>query len=126
MKLKLYFTVVSVVLLFSQSGFAAMGSLNYSIPTSVISGGGTPMSSVSYKNNTTLGQSSPITFTSSTSYNLYPGFWYTMAKSNCIWDINNDGDGDVDGFDLHHFLNPFDESDLENFTTEFGRTDCLD
>jgi len=125
--MKFKFSVILIIFMaFQVPVFASMGSENYTIISSVMSGGGAPMSSASHQNNATFGQSSPITFTSSTSYELYPGFWYMMPKSNCIWDIYNDGDGDVDGFDLHHFLNPFYESDLESFTTEFGRTDCLD
>ncbi|RLC16148.1 MAG: hypothetical protein DRH93_18960 [Deltaproteobacteria bacterium] len=104
---------------------AGISSTSYAIPTSVMSGGGAPMGSASFHSNATLGQSSPPGITSSTSNDLYAGFWYTMAISNCIWDIYNDNDSDVDGLDLYHFLNPFDESDLESFTTEFGRTDCF-
>lgn len=58
---------------------AEMGSENYSIPTSVLSGGGAPMSSGSYQTNSTLGQSSPLTDPAdppgSVNYDLYPSFW---------------------------------------------------
>jgi len=124
MKVKICFAVAGIILAFWQPGFAAMGSLNYTIPTSVISGGGVPMGSAGFQTNSTLGQPSSITPVSSTNFKVNPGFWYTMIKINCIWDIYNDDDGDVDGLDLNQFLNSYDESDLESFATEFGRTDC--
>ncbi|MCG7851447.1 MAG: hypothetical protein MIO92_02890, partial [Methanosarcinaceae archaeon] len=64
---------------------AEMSSDNYSIPTSVLSGGGAPMSSDNYQTNSTLGQSSPLTDPAdppgSANYDLYPGFWYTLEAS---------------------------------------------
>jgi len=59
---------------------AAMESTTYKIPSTVLSGGGAPMSSTSYDMNSTLGQPSPLMDPSdpptSTSYDNYPGFWY--------------------------------------------------
>ena len=59
---------------------AEMSSDNYSIPTSVLSGGGAPMSSGSYQMNSTMGQPSPLMQGDqnpwSVNYDLYPGFWY--------------------------------------------------
>ena len=59
---------------------AAMESASYKIPSTVLSGGGSPMSSASYNGNSTLGQPSPLMNPSnpptSTSYDNYPGFWY--------------------------------------------------
>ena len=59
---------------------AAMESASYKIPSTVLSGGGSPMSSASYTGNSTLGQPSPLMDPSdpptSTSYDNYPGFWY--------------------------------------------------
>ena len=103
---------------------ANMSSASYAIPTSVMSGGGAPMGSASFQSNATLGQPSPPGITSSTSHDLYAGFWYTMSISNCIWDL--DIDGDVDGLDLNLFIHPpYNAPDIENFGSEFGRTDCL-
>ncbi len=124
MKPKTYFAIIGMMLIINITTAAAMESANYSIKTNVMSGGGSPMTSASFRGNQTLGQAVISAPVSSVGYDLYAGFWYTLPKSNCIWDIYNDDDGDVDGLDIHHFLNPFDESDLESFSTEFGRTDC--
>lgn len=53
--------VLFFVIGISSITIAEMGSDNYSIPTSVLSGGGAPMSSGNYQSNSTLGQSSPLT-----------------------------------------------------------------
>lgn len=107
---------------------ATMSSASYRIPTSVLSGGGIPMGSAGFQTNATLGQSSPLMPASSAGFDLYPGFWYTLAISGCIWDF--EPDGDVDGVDLETFIQGFgppgyNASELENFGTEFGRTDCF-
>lgn len=64
--------------------FPGMGSTSYQIPTSIFSGGGVPMSTVSNDMNSTLGQPSPLTDQdnppNSPSYSLYPGFWYTIGE----------------------------------------------
>lgn len=119
--------MVGMVLVFLHPGFAAMGSSNYVIPTSVLSGGGAPMSSAGFQTNFTLGQSSPISQTFSGDYTFYSGFWYTLTKTYCFWDF--EPDGDVDGMDLETFIQGFgsggyDGSDLESFVTEFGKTEC--
>ncbi len=63
--------------------FAEMVSPNYRIATSVLSGGGTRMNSISYQGSATIGQPSPLMDTQdppfSDFYDLYPGFWYTIA-----------------------------------------------
>lgn len=74
--------IVSCISTFAISAPAQMGSENYSIPTSVLSGGGAPMSSGSYQTNATLGQPSPLAegdqSPHSDNYTNYPGFWYTI------------------------------------------------
>ncbi|MDX2441160.1 MAG: hypothetical protein QNK40_11500 [Desulfobacterales bacterium] len=123
--MKTILIMVGIILTFNPYRITAMESASFSIVTNVISGGGAPMSSASFQTIFTLGQPSPITRTDSTNLKLNSGFWHTMmVKDNCIWDIYNDGDGDVDGLDLYRFLNPYGGSDLESFATEFGRTDC--
>ncbi len=92
------------------------------------------MASDNYQAITTLGQPSPLMAPGdppySSSYELYPGFWYTIDAdfiiSECIWDIEPyEGDDDLDGLDLHAFVyENFDESDLSAFAWEFGRNDC--
>ena len=93
-----------------------------------MSGGGAPMGSGNFQSNGTLGQPSPLLQPApavSTNFDLYPGFWYTMSISNCIWDLHIDGD--VDGLDLNLFIHPpyFNVLGIEDFGSEFGRTDCL-
>ena len=79
---------------------AGMSSNSYCIPTSVLSGGGSPMSSDSYLSNATLGQSSPVMDPYdppiSTSYKLFSGFWYTIEAG--VMD-DTDGDGFPDDED---------------------------
>ena len=120
---------IMIVLSFSFSAYAGtpMTSQSYAITTSVISGGGAPMGSTSYKMNSTLGQSSPLMDPEyppeSDSYWLDPGFWYTLVAgvpgcdlasfANAFGSISGDGnydgscdfddDFDVDGTDLAMF-----------------------
>jgi len=154
MKRKVFYTVLTAVIVccLGSIALAQMSSENYTITTSVLSGGGAPMSSASYQTNSTLGQSSPLMDQvdppGSSSFELYPGFWYTLEASvpqnDCPGDFS--GDGDVDGSDLATFAadfgrtdcdtgdpcegdfdedNDVDGSDLATFAADFGRTDCL-
>ena len=107
---------------------AGMSSDNYRITTTVVSGGGGPMVSASYRLNGTLGQPSPLIDPDdplgSTNYELLTGFWYTLG--GCHWDIEpSGGDGDVDGADLAEYLNAYDLMTLPAFAAEFGRNDCF-
>lgn len=76
-----------------------------------------------------LGQPTPIMLQDdppvSGGFTLYPGYLYTL-KTSCFGDF--DGDGDVDGSDLHIFQigfpGSFDTGDLIKFANEFGKTDC--
>jgi len=127
---------------------AEMASDNFRITTSVLSGGGAPISSINFKINATMGQPSPLMDPLdppySSDYDLYPGFWYTTELESvepCEGDF--DTDGDVDGSDLAIFAADFgrtdcsadcpgdfdtdgdvDGSDLATFAADFGRTDC--
>lgn len=115
--------IILFILCLAQPALCEMGSANYRITTSVISGGGGTMSSSSYQMVSTLGQPSPLMDPSnppySLSYDLYPGFWYTLGAGTCeyintfaasfgsvVGDANYcaacdfDKDGDVDGYDL--------------------------
>jgi hypothetical protein len=131
MRKKILYTTCFFVFILGLSfeAFAQMGSESYSIPTSVLSGGGGPMSSENYETNTTLGQTSPIMDPAdppySDNYDLYPGFWYTLEAGitgcenlssfataygalstdlnyNSLCDFNVDGD--IDGSDLSDFI----------------------
>ena len=123
------FLILSFVFSFAVDAVAEMGSKNYRITTSVMSGGGAPMGSASYETDSTLGQPSPLMDPSdppwSTSYELFPGFWYTLetgvpectlpyfaaAFGSVSGDTNYNSvcdfepDGDVDGSDLAEFVN---------------------
>ena len=121
--------VIFFVIGISYIAIAGMSSDNYTITTSVLSGGGAPMGSGSYQTNSTLGQSSPLIDPAeppgSVNYDLYPGFWYTLEagmtgcenlssfaaaygavsadlnyNSQCDFDV----DGDIDGSDLSDFI----------------------
>jgi hypothetical protein len=123
---------LTFIFTFVFSSFAQMQSDNYSIPSSVQSSGGTPMTSDNYKAEATFGQPSPLMDTDdppySASYDLYPGFWYTMAASpagcedllsfagiygsvssdpNYSSSCDTDVDSDVDGSDLAEFASGF-------------------
>ncbi len=109
----------------------AMQSTNYKITTSVMSSGGGTMTSASFVSSAVLGQPSPIADQDATptsdSYDLYPGYLYTLVSGSvCIWDLSSPFDGDVDGLDLHLFIDyEYDTTQyLEGFSGEFGRTDC--
>jgi len=128
---KLFWVIFFVALFLSLSSdsFAEMQSENYRIPSAVLSGGGAPMSATSYQTNATLGQPSPLSNPAdppfSDSYDLYPGFWYTLvsgpllcgelsnfaqafgttsADSNYNTACDSEPDGDIDGLDLADFL----------------------
>jgi len=82
---KIFYIILtlSMILCFAFSSHAEMVSTNYKISISVISGAGDSMSSSNYQIESTLGQSSPVISqgdpSTSASYKLYPGFWYTIA-----------------------------------------------
>lgn len=110
---------------------AQMQNVHYRIATSVMSSGGGSMISGSgtYRLNGTMGQPSPLMDAAdppySSSYDLNPGFWYTLG-GGCLWDIEPEsGDGDVDGADLAVFITIYVADDLAAFAAEFGRSDCL-
>ncbi len=58
----------------------AQSSANYQISRSVVSSGGGRSASTSYALTGTLGQSSPIDVSESSTYNLGSGFWGGMVK----------------------------------------------
>lgn len=82
---KKIFSGICILLFILSFTFAAsgrMGSQNFQIQTSVLSGGGVAMSSTNFQMNSTLGQSSPVMAPDgppgSENYVSYPGFWYTI------------------------------------------------
>jgi hypothetical protein len=75
--------------------YALMSSVNYTISSTVISGGGGTMSSAGYALASTIGQPIPSETTSSTSFILETGFWHTFFLA-IIGDVNGDGDVDLE------------------------------
>lgn len=131
-KLAWFLSLFFIVFLYAGFLHAGMSSSNYQVTTSVFSGGGAPMSFGNYGMNGTMGQPTPLEpnapAQSDFSYDLYPGFWYTLDAllSGCLWDIEPvPGDGDVDGSDLAEYAAGVVE-DLSGFASEFGKNDCLD
>ncbi len=121
-------------------------SANYSITTTVMSGGGALMGSTIYQINTTMGQPSPLMIPTdppiSASYHLLSGFWYTIGIvlpiSLCPADFEPDGDVDVD--DLRTLAAGYgrtsvskdadgdldmDGLDLYEMAVDFNRSDCF-
>ncbi|MCB2180829.1 MAG: hypothetical protein KQH63_02250 [Desulfobulbaceae bacterium] len=114
---------------FAGPASAQMQSENFQINTSVVSGGGTPpLSSASFRLNSTSAQPTPLMDPDdppeSTNYALSPGFWYTLGAMPAVCDdagtfaasfgsmagdgnynpaCDSEGDGDVDGRDLAVF-----------------------
>ena len=81
MKEKILYIICTAILIlgFALTAFTEeMSSANFSITSSVVSGGGASMGSESYQMTTTIGQSSPIGISSSSNYINSPGFWPTV------------------------------------------------
>ena len=135
MKKKSVFVLLNFLLIafgFNETGFAEMQSINYRNTASVISAGGGTMNSMGLSSHTTLGQPSPIMDSldppMSNSYDLYPGFWYTLSTGlmpcedlfsfaqafgttgsyvNYNVSCDSEPDGDIDGVDLADFLQEY-------------------
>jgi len=75
--------IIGFLSILTMPAAAVMSSNSYRIFTSVISGGGGSVSSANFQTSGTIGQSSPLMEPLdppfSDSYDLYPGFWYTLA-----------------------------------------------
>ena len=105
-----------------------MSSPNYRITTTVMSGGGGPMSSASFQMNSTLGQPSPLMEQDmdpySDNYGLLPGFWYTIGGfvGTCPGDF--DWDFDVDGADLFEYILDSGGIGLDVIAANFGKVNC--
>lgn len=129
MKKIAWLAVMAVLFLgLSKPVFAGMQSANFKIPTSHFPGSGASMGSADFKMQSSLGQSSPLldvtTPSYSSSYELYPGYWYTLNVGMADCDLaafasvfgslsgdenyslmcDFDEDGDVDGSDLYDFI----------------------
>ncbi len=146
-RLSVILFMVSLMAMFVMPGAAQMSSTNYRITTTVMSGGGSPMTSSNYQMSGTVGQPSPLVDPAlppqSTNYDLLTGFWYTIGSappfSACPADFEPDGDVDNDdlvvlaaGFGQSGLSVDADEDgdmdglDLWELVVDFGRTDCMD
>ena len=101
---------------------AEMSSDNYQIPAAVMSSGGGSGDSASYSNTSTVGQPSALMGPEgppmSNSYDIYPGYFYTLLSLYCPADM--DKDGDVDGFDVFLYLPDTSIMNMLDFATDFG------
>jgi len=127
------FFILAIVIGFPTSVFARAESENYLITTSVQSSGGAFINSGNYKISSTIGQPSPLSVgqenPNSENYDNYPGFWCTVKYGpvvTCAGDLEPDGvpDRDVDGLDLYYYIFFTPEIGLDEFATNFGKTDC--
>jgi len=131
MTVKKFISKIIFIFLLTNSPFLAFGEMqsdSFRILSSVQSGGGIPAGSVNYQINGTVGQPSPLMdpfeLPLSTTYDLYPGFWYVIAalESTCPGDF--DGDKDVDGADLAEYLFDSGGLGLDVFAANFGKNNC--
>ena len=72
--------IIAVLILICTGMVYASSSPNYQIKSDVISGGGGAGSSTNYDLSATIGQATPITISSSTTYANFAGFWHVMAS----------------------------------------------
>lgn len=107
---------------------AEMSSTNYHITTTVAAGGGGTMGSASFEVNSTVGQQSPLADPAeppySDSYDLYPGFWYTVANTGLFCLGDDDFDKDIDGLDLAAYILDSGGMSLNDFAMNFGKEIC--
>jgi len=130
-KLKYLWIVTSVVTLLMTAEVILAeesASASFRSPVQVFSSGGGSLNSSNYSTQSTMGQSSPLMDPGdppfSSSYDLYPGFWYAITAGGCPGDYY--GDGDVDGLDLYYFILDYPGGiPLETFADYFGRNDCF-
>ena len=101
--LLLVFLLLGVVL----NSQAEMKSNSYRITSMVLSGGGTAIFYI-YQMNSTIGQPTPLMDPNdppiSSTYNLLPGFQYTLVVGDSACFGDSEPDSDVDGADLAHFI----------------------
>ncbi len=76
--------ILAIILIVTAGVYAAeKTSASYTIESDVLSTGGNNAGSVTYLNEDTLGQSSPVGISSSSSYANYGGFWYVVMGGSC-------------------------------------------
>jgi hypothetical protein len=107
---------------------AEIASENFRIRSSVYASGGGLIGSANYQTTGTIGQPSPLPDPTdppfSDSFDLYPGFWYTIGAFGVTCPGDFDGDRDVDGSDLEEYLHDAGGLGLEVFAANFGKENC--
>ena len=121
-------TIVWILILPAAVAAADMTSTSYTNSSAVLSGGGAPATSESYRINSTVGQSTPLMDWQdppfSDNFDLFPGFWYTVAAMGGFCPGDDDGDKDVDGLDIKAYAVGAMTIGLDVVAADFGRTDC--
>lgn len=77
------------------AAFAMSTSANFTLEQTVISSGGCPSLSASYRSEGTIGQPSPLGVSSSSSFTMISGFWSQLARLIAAGDVNGDGQIDL-------------------------------
>jgi len=129
MNLNNFVAVLGLLLVFSYGqAEARMSSSNYTVTTTVMSGGGSPMGSANFQMHSTVGQPSPLMEDGmdpySDNYGLLPGFWYTIGASGGTCPGDFDWDFDVDGTDLQDYIFDSGGLGLDLFAANFGKANC--
>ena len=99
MKKRITYIIFSLMFIAVQAAtvLSEMASTSYQVPSSVVSNGGTLMSSSNFQTEMTLGQSTPLTDTvyppESENYILAPGFWRNDLKPLPPEDVYSGGGG---------------------------------
>jgi hypothetical protein len=121
-------TIALVLLLPGIISAADMTSTSFTNSNTVISSGGSPAGSTSYNTNSTVGQPTPLMDPQdppfSDDFELFPGFWYTVAAVGRTCPGDDNGDKDVDGADLAAYAAGAMTIGLDAIAADFGRTDC--
>ena len=107
---------------------AEMKSDSYRITSTVLSGGGAAIFDI-YQMNSTIGQPTPLMDPNdppiSPTYNLLPGFHYTLAVGDSACFGDSEPDSDVDGADLAHFIVNGDLTRLDLLGQNYGKL-CME
>ena len=84
--------ILTLILSFVPVARGEMQSTHYRVTTTVLSGGGLAMASVSFNMDSTLGQSTALMNSAdapwSPGFDLYPGFWYTVTYYAILHEAN--------------------------------------
>jgi hypothetical protein len=129
--LRIILALTAIVLILLLPGIITasdMTSTSFTSSNTAISGGGLPAASTSYNTNSTVGQSTPLMDPQdppfSDGFDLFPGFWYTVAAVGRTCPGDDNGDKDVEGADLAAYAAGAMTIGWDALAADFGRTDC--